>query len=64
MFWGFPGGSVVKNTPANSGNGGSNPGSGSSPVRKWQPTPVFLLENLMDRGVWWAIVHKVAKNQA
>ena len=63
MFGGFPGGSVVKNTPANSGNGGSNPGSGSSLVRKRQPTPVFLLENLMDRGVWWAIVHEVAKNQ-
>ena len=23
--------------------------------RKWQPTPVFLLENPMDRGAWWAI---------
>ena len=20
----------------------------------WQPTPVFLLENPMDRGAWWA----------
>ena len=37
--------------------------------RKWQPTPVFdnLLqyfcqENSMDRGVWWATVHKVAKS--
>ena len=25
--------------------------------RKWQPTPVFLLENAMDRGAWQAIVH-------
>ena len=25
--------------------------------RKWQPTPVFLLENLMDRGASWATVH-------
>ena len=25
--------------------------------RAWQPTPVFLLENPMDRGAWWAIVH-------
>ena len=24
--------------------------------RKWQPTPVFLLENPMDRGAWWATV--------
>ena len=22
--------------------------------RNWQPTPVFLLENPMDRGAWWA----------
>ena len=22
--------------------------------RKWQPAPVFLLENPMDRGAWWA----------
>ena len=31
--------------------------------RKWQPTPVFLLENPMDGGAWWAIVHGVAKSQ-
>ena len=29
--------------------------------RKQQPIPVFLLGNLMDRRVWWAIVHGVAK---
>ena len=30
----------------------------------WQPTPVFLriLENLMDRGAWWATVHRVTKS--
>ena len=28
---GFPGGSVVKNTPANAGDVGSIPGSGRSP---------------------------------
>ena len=26
--------------------------------RKWQPTPVFLLENPMDRGMWQATVHR------
>ena len=31
--------------------------------REWQPTPVFLLENPMDKGAWWAIVHRVIKNQ-
>ena len=25
--------------------------------REWQPTPVFCLENSMDRGAWYAIVH-------
>ena len=45
--WGgsFPGGSVVKNLPANAGargDAGSAPGWGRSPGRKWQPTPVFL----------------------
>ena len=26
--------------------------------RKWQPAPVFLPENPMDRGAWWATVHQ------
>ena len=30
--------------------------------RKWQPTPVLLPGNLMDRGAWWATVHWVAKS--
>ena len=39
----IPGGSVVKNTPANAEDVGSIPGSGRSPGGgKWQPTPVFL----------------------
>ena len=25
--------------------------------RKWLPTPVFLLENSMAGGAWWATVH-------
>ena len=40
---GFPGGSVVKNPPANAGDSSSISGSGRSPWRrKWQPTPIFL----------------------
>ena len=27
------------------------------------PTPIFLLENSMDRGAWWDTVHVVAKSQ-
>ena len=30
--------------------------------RKWQPTLVFLLDNPMDRGAWWATGHGVAKS--
>ena len=42
MIRGFPDGSVVKNLPANAGDTGLIPGSGRSPRRKWQPTPIFL----------------------
>ena len=31
--------------------------------RKWQPSPVFLLENPMDRGAWRATGHGVTKSQ-
>jgi len=30
--------------------------------RKWQPIPVCL-ENLTDRGTWWATVHGVTKSR-
>ena len=40
---GFPGGLVVKNPPANSGDKGLIPCLGRFPWRgKWQPTPVLL----------------------
>ena len=29
--------------------------------KKWQLTPIFLLENPMDRGAWQAIIHGLAK---
>ena len=42
-FLGFPGGSVVKNPPAEAQNTDSIPRSSKMPWRrKWQPTPVFL----------------------
>ena len=31
--------------------------------RIWQPTPVFLLENSLDRGVWWATVQGATRSQ-
>ena len=39
----FPGGSVVKNPPANAGDVSSILGPGRSQRRKWQPTLVLLL---------------------
>ena len=42
-YKGFPGGSVVKKSPASAGDLGLTPGSGRLPWRReWQPTPVFL----------------------
>ena len=39
----FPGGSEIKNLPANAGDAGSIPGLGRFPWRrKWHPTPGFL----------------------
>ena len=29
--------------------------------RKWQPTPIFLLGNPMDRGAWQATAQRVTK---
>ena len=59
---GFPGGSVVKNLPANTRDVGSIPGSGRSPGgRHGNPLQFSCLEHLMDRGAWQATVHRVAK---
>ena len=65
MPWGFPGGSVVKNPPANAGDTryvGSIPGLVRFPGGGYgSPLQYFCLENPMDRGVWQATVHGVAK---
>ena len=54
----FPGGSVVKNLPANAGDMGLSPGLGRSPGRSpGNPLESSCLENTMDRGAWWATVH-------
>ena len=59
---GFPGGSVVKNSPANVGDTGSVPVSGRSPGEgKGNPLQYSCLDNSMDRGVWRATVHGVAR---
>ena len=60
---GFPGGSGVKNPPANAGDVGLIPESGGYPSRRWrwQPTPVFLPGNPTDRRAWQAAIHEVAE---
>ena len=58
---------MVKNPPANAGDVrdmGSIPGSGRSPGRgHGNPLQYSCLENSMDRGFWWAMVHRVAKSE-
>ena len=73
---GFPGGASGKETAcqkkkkkllANAGDirdVGSIPGLGRSPGEgNGKPLQYSCLENPMDRGAWWAIVHGVAKSQ-
>ena len=59
---GLPGGSVVKNLPANVGDTSLIPGSGRSPGEgNGYPLQYSFMENSMDRGAWWAAVHGVTK---
>ena len=55
----------VKNLPANAGDlkdVGWIPGLGRSPGGGHDnPLQYFCLENPMDRGAWWATVHRVAE---
>ena len=63
---GFPGGSLPVGTESacNAGDPGSVPGLGKSPGEgNGNPFQYSCLENSIDRGAWWAIVHGVAKNQ-
>ena len=61
---GFPGGSVVKNPPADAGDMGSVLGSGrSSGEGNGNPLQYSCLENPMDRGAWRAAVPGIAKSR-
>ena len=62
----FPGGSVVKNPPANAGDAGDtgliielgrSPGGGNGNSLQYS-----CLGNPMDRGAWLATIHGVTKN--
>ena len=62
----FPGCSVVKKLPANIGvseDVGLIPGSGRSPGGgNGNPLQDSCLKNPMDRGAWWATVHRIAES--
>ena len=61
---GDSGGSEVKVSASNAGDLGSIPGSGRSPGEgNGNPLQYSCLENPMDGGAWWAIVHGVAKSR-
>ena len=66
-IFGFPGGSVVKKSPAKAaatGDSGSIPGLGRSPGGgNGNPLQYSCLKNAMDRGAWRATVHRIAKSQ-
>ena len=57
---------MAKNLPANAEDTrdeGSIPGLGKSPGEgNANPLQRSCLENPMDRGAWWAIVHRVTKH--
>ena len=57
---------MVNNPPANAGDvrdAGSIPGSGRSPREgNGNPIQYSCLENPLDRGVWRAVVYRVAKS--
>ena len=63
IYKGFPGGSALKNLPANAedaGDVGSIPGSVRSPGEgNGNSLQYACLENPMDRGDWWAMVHGI-----
>ena len=63
---GFPVALMVKILPANAGDrrdAGLIPRSGRSPGGgHGNPLKYSCLENFMDRGAWWATVHRVTKS--
>ena len=62
LILGFPGGSDCKESACRVGDPGSIPVLGRSPgERNVNLLQYSCLENPMDRGAWWATVHRVAR---
>ena len=63
MNFDFPAGSDNKESAHKEGDPGSIPGSEISPGEgNGNPLQYSCLGNPMDRGAWWATVHRVAKD--
>ena len=61
---GFPSSSDGKASDCNAGDPGSIPGLGRSPGGGLGNLLQYsCLENPMDRGSWWDIVHRIIKSQ-
>ena len=59
----FPGGSVVKNSPANAGDMVSIPGLGRFPGEgNGYLLQYSGLKNPIDRGAWRATIHRITKS--
>ena len=59
---GFPGGSMVKDSPANAGDAGLVPESGRSPGEgNGNPLLYSCLGNPINRGARWTTVHGAAR---
>ena len=62
---GFPGGSAVKNLPADAevagliSESGRFPGEGNGSPLWWS-----WVGNLLDRGAWWAVVQGIAESDS
>ena len=62
---GFPCGSVGKESTCNARDAVSIPGLGRYPQEgHGNPLQCSYLKNPMDRGAWWATVHRVSKSWA
>ena len=60
---GFRGRSDGEESACNAGDLDSSPGLGRTPGEgNGNPFQYSCLENLMDRGAWWAVVHGVAES--
>ena len=60
----FPGGTMLKNPPANAGDVGLIPWSEKSPgVENGNLFQYSCMENLLDRGAWRATNHMITRSQ-